>query len=152
MTCGKCDAANGHYTDVAKKTCPECHYSCKTCDGPAANNCLSCDKDSNRVHNEAEKTCKPCTGSTGTEKAKGTAACYETEKEVAGKCDISCKTCNGRDPDDCLTCHEKFERSDKKAETSTCEPVDFHTVDPEDPTIAIICDKSCGKKCKDTTP
>ena len=52
-------------------------------------------KNENRTFDDVNKTCKPCEGSTGTETELGTHACYETETETAGKCDITCKTCDG---------------------------------------------------------
>ncbi|CAD8089305.1 unnamed protein product [Paramecium sonneborni] len=34
-----------------------CHYSCKDCDGPTKNNCLSCDKTSSRIYLPQFKAC-----------------------------------------------------------------------------------------------
>ncbi|CAD8166312.1 unnamed protein product [Paramecium pentaurelia] len=35
-----------------------CHYSCKTCDGPLENNCISCQDNSNRHYLNEQKKCK----------------------------------------------------------------------------------------------
>ena len=39
--CGICDF-NTRFFDLTTKKCLLCHYSCNTCSGPLANNCLSC--------------------------------------------------------------------------------------------------------------
>ena len=37
-----CSTSDGYFTDAADNKCKQCHANCKTCDGSAENDCLSC--------------------------------------------------------------------------------------------------------------
>ncbi|EAS02540.2 myxococcus cysteine-rich repeat protein (macronuclear) [Tetrahymena thermophila SB210] len=54
-TCSQCQ--DGFYMNNNSNKCEKCHFSCKTCSGPTANNCSSCYKNSNVVLNITSKQC-----------------------------------------------------------------------------------------------
>lgn len=87
----QCDCLDFFY-DNNVALCVACHPSCKTCSGPAFNQCLSCPSSSNRVSTPSSFQC-PCL-----------ANFYDNNVTVCVACNPSCKTCNGTNSNQCLTC------------------------------------------------
>ncbi|KAL4467287.1 hypothetical protein ABPG72_016881 [Tetrahymena utriculariae] len=81
-TCISCNTQNGYF--VSKNAqCLKCHNSCKTCDGPNANNCLTCQD--GQVILEQNNQCGVC------EVNKGFFIDQKSGK--CNVCDQNCKTC-----------------------------------------------------------
>jgi hypothetical protein len=49
----------GYYDDGSSLNCPACHYSCRTCTGPSASQCIDCSIISHRTININSCFCKP---------------------------------------------------------------------------------------------
>ncbi|EAR90508.3 zinc finger lsd1 subclass family protein (macronuclear) [Tetrahymena thermophila SB210] len=71
--------------------CQSCDLSCKTCDGPNSNNCLSCQ--SPMFYQQTSKT---CVSSCNQNQFQSNQICYP--------CDSSCNTCSGPSYFNCLSC------------------------------------------------
>ncbi|EWS75787.1 zinc finger lsd1 subclass family protein (macronuclear) [Tetrahymena thermophila SB210] len=73
--------------------CQPCNPSCGSCDGPNANNCLSCQTPT--FYQQSTKTCAP----------QCSAIQYQnTSSQVCSFCDYSCSTCSGPSYTNCLSC------------------------------------------------
>ena len=91
-TCATCTAP-GYYIVSATQTCELCDASCKTCNGPAATNCLTCY--TGKYLLAANNSCVSC-NIDGYYQDTGTQTCK--------LCDTSCKTCSGTAATNCLSC------------------------------------------------
>ncbi|EAR82024.2 REJ domain protein (macronuclear) [Tetrahymena thermophila SB210] len=86
-----------------------CDPTCKTCDGPNPNNCLSCNI--GLYYNQATKqcmicdpTCKTCDGPNPNNCLSCNIGLYYNQDTKQCICDPTCKTCDGPNPNNCLSC------------------------------------------------
>uniref|UniRef100_A0AAR2IV67 P/Homo B domain-containing protein n=1 Tax=Pygocentrus nattereri TaxID=42514 RepID=A0AAR2IV67_PYGNA len=128
---GKCldDCPKGYFTNVQEKKCERCHDDCAACDGPDADDCISCSYPSAVRYNGAcLSSCPSNTYRDGTESRQ----CQATLCTVGTRlvetvslaiwyvwsifiglfcfidCDWSCLTCSGPHPSSCLSCGPKM--------------------------------------------
>uniref|UniRef100_A0A8B9LCK8 Proprotein convertase subtilisin/kexin type 5 n=1 Tax=Astyanax mexicanus TaxID=7994 RepID=A0A8B9LCK8_ASTMX len=102
---GKCldDCPKGYFTSLKKKNCERCHMDCKDCDGPDADDCISCIYlTAVRYNGECHNSCPSNT--------------YQDKNEYhghydCGECDGSCLTCSGPHPSSCLSCRPKMRKT-----------------------------------------
>ncbi|EAR91547.2 REJ domain protein (macronuclear) [Tetrahymena thermophila SB210] len=101
-TCKTCDGPNSHsclscdpiyYYNQSSKECIICDSTCKTCDGPNTNNCLSC---SSGLY--YQQTTKECVKSCNKNQFPNLLL------QQCQLCDITCASCDGKDPNNCLSC------------------------------------------------
>lgn len=93
--------------------CIPCHSSCSTCSGTTATSCLTCPSTSYKTaDNQCVSTCP--TGTYYTE-VNGYKQCItacdppnyvESATRNCKACESTCKSCNGPDASDCLTCSD----------------------------------------------
>ena len=99
-------------TNYACVAGPTCHASCKTCDGTSNSDCLTCDNSGsypNMYTSLSGKYCYECTADShcptnfecDTNSGFGSYTC-----KAGPTCHASCKTCDGTDEWDCLTCDD----------------------------------------------
>jgi len=81
-----CECQEGYFAEVSQ--CTECHYSCKTCNGPNKNNCTSCENS----YLKSDGTCHFCSDGT------------YLDQTTCVNCPQLCATCT--DQSNCLTCVE----------------------------------------------
>ncbi|EAR91969.3 transmembrane protein, putative (macronuclear) [Tetrahymena thermophila SB210] len=83
--------APGYYLD--SNQCTKCSGSCLTCNGSSQNNCLSCSSEYFFYTNNStcQKTCDIMGG-------------FFIDQGKCSPCDQSCKTCNGPNNSQCITC------------------------------------------------
>ncbi|KAL7884219.1 hypothetical protein AOLI_G00069890 [Acnodon oligacanthus] len=93
---GKCldDCPKGYFTNVQEKKCERCHDDCAVCDGPDADDCISCRYPSAVRYNGA------CLSSCPSNTYRDNIECRD--------CDRSCLTCSGPHPSSCLSCGPKM--------------------------------------------
>jgi hypothetical protein len=103
-----CDVAGGFYDDGSSVTCPACQYSCKTCSGPSAGSCLTCEPTTFRLL--AINSC-PCT-----------AGHYDAGAPTCGNCYYTCGTgtCNGTQSTRCISCNATRHRQITGSFTCAC--------------------------------
>ncbi|KAL4484498.1 hypothetical protein ABPG74_019675 [Tetrahymena malaccensis] len=94
-----CQCANG--TFQSNYQCIPCHNSCKTCDGPQPNNCLTCPSGSFLF---PDFSCNHC----GIDKG------YFLQNNKCLQCDSSCLTCSGSNYNQCLSCGEGYQLDQEK--------------------------------------
>ncbi|GAA6071512.1 proprotein convertase subtilisin/kexin type 5b isoform X1 [Tachysurus ichikawai] len=84
------DCPKAYFPKVQEKKCERCHKDCRTCDGPDADDCISCWNPTDVRYNGAcLSTCPSFT--------------YKDKTECR-ECDRSCQTCSGPHPSSCLSC------------------------------------------------
>ncbi|XP_072050285.1 uncharacterized protein [Amphiura filiformis] len=127
-----------HYIDTDK--CLACHPSCKTCDGPAPSECLTCDDELkfDDVHGSCHVSCPSHTFFHGG--SSGCVHCYE-----------ECATCDGQSENDCLTCENGLylyvdETNNAQCRTA-CPDGNFHYRPSDDSTDNYEC-QQCDTSCK----
>lgn len=88
-----CDVAGGFYDDLTSLTCPQCHYTCKTCNGGTSSQCITCLSTSFRTH--TSNSC-PCNS-----------GYYDAGAAVCVICHYTCRTatCTGATATTCATCN-----------------------------------------------
>jgi len=109
--------------------CSQCHTTCKTCNGAASWNCLTCLLP--LYFESGPKTCV-VTCSIGEYPRDSDATC--------DSCDPSCNTCTGPNPTDCATCiSPNFLTS-----TGTCSPTCNSNQFPKTSNrVCTACDHTC---------
>lgn len=124
--CQECDDLAFEFpTLYLPSDCPPCDNSCATCNGPNADDCLSCGAGYVLINGQCERcndTCATCTGITNND----CLSCYEGYKLDGTQCVVppppchnSCLTCSGSNATDCLTCPEGF----RLAWDGTCQSI-----------------------------
>ncbi|KAI5622037.1 proprotein convertase subtilisin/kexin type 5, partial [Silurus asotus] len=84
------DCPTAYFPNVHEKKCERCHENCAACDGPDADDCISCSSPRDVRYNGAcLSTCPSAT--------------YQDKAECRD-CDRSCLTCSGPHPSSCLSC------------------------------------------------
>ncbi|KAL4450910.1 hypothetical protein ABPG74_011752 [Tetrahymena malaccensis] len=86
-----CSSSLGNQFISNLMSCSLCHFSCSTCDGFEAHNCITCP--SNRIYNAATSTCG-CND--GTYEDDASQSCLQ--------CHYSCLKCKGPSEFDCIEC------------------------------------------------
>jgi len=90
-----CDVSAGFYDDLTSLTCPQCHYSCKTCNGGTASQCTSCLSTNFRTHNV--NSC-PCNQGYFNPNAAICVICHYTCRTGSASCtsgaSTGCTACN----------------------------------------------------------
>ncbi|EAS06674.2 zinc finger lsd1 subclass family protein (macronuclear) [Tetrahymena thermophila SB210] len=90
----KCPEGFFNQKQVDNNICQQCDSSCKSCDGPNSNNCLSCQAP-NLFYQQNLKTCvENCNSDQFKNK----------NDQICSSCDPSCTTCAGPSSTDCLSC------------------------------------------------
>ncbi|KAL4481586.1 hypothetical protein ABPG74_007675 [Tetrahymena malaccensis] len=99
--------------------CSNCNSLCKTCSGPDKNNCLSClnylfnnqcyDSQPPQTYCDSQKICHQCSlGCNSCQDSKTCSDCLENfflaSDNTCQQCYPNCLTCNGNNPNQCLTC------------------------------------------------
>ncbi|KAL4508729.1 hypothetical protein ABPG73_006115, partial [Tetrahymena malaccensis] len=99
--------------------CSNCNSLCKTCNGPNKNNCLSClnylfnsqcyDFQPPQTYCDSQKICHQCSLECNScQDSKTCSDCLEnfflTSDNTCQQCYPNCLTCNGKNPNQCLTC------------------------------------------------
>uniref|UniRef100_A0AAR2KQ17 P/Homo B domain-containing protein n=1 Tax=Pygocentrus nattereri TaxID=42514 RepID=A0AAR2KQ17_PYGNA len=128
-TNGKCldDCPKGYFTNVQEKKCERCHDDCAACDGPDADDCISCSYPSAVRYNGAcLSSCPSNTYRDGTE-------CRD--------CDWSCLTCSGPHPSSCLSCGPKM-KLDANSHCESFSRCSSNTFEDEDGECRA-CHSSC---------
>jgi hypothetical protein len=136
---GLCPCTSGYVEDTSG-SCVTCHYTCTTCNGSAATNCLTCD--TSRVYAEAAGTCSCNSGLTDT----GLRVCVATacaagtfqNGSACQACHYSCATCN-LTATNCLTCPSSSSRT---LASNTC-PCDAATFD-NGVAVCVACAGTCA--------
>uniref|UniRef100_A0AAR2IXQ3 P/Homo B domain-containing protein n=1 Tax=Pygocentrus nattereri TaxID=42514 RepID=A0AAR2IXQ3_PYGNA len=126
---GKCldDCPKGYFTNVQEKKCERCHDDCAACDGPDADDCISCSYPSAVRYNGAcLSSCPSNTYRDGTE-------CRD--------CDWSCLTCSGPHPSSCLSCGPKM-KLDANSHCESFSRCSSNTFEDEDGECRA-CHSSC---------
>ncbi|KAL4451057.1 hypothetical protein ABPG74_021379, partial [Tetrahymena malaccensis] len=118
-----------NYIGTDQELCGQCDYSCQTCIN-SPKYCTSCDLKLNRIdHSKIDQTC-PCDINSGY---------YEdTMNQACSKCHQTCKTCFGKQNDNCYTCRDLFTFSNFK-----CICQDGYYLDPK----TFECQK-CNYQCQ----
>jgi len=80
----------GFYDDGSSLTCPSCHYSCRTCTGPSASQCIDCSTTSHRTIEINSCFCNP--------------RYYDNGLAICSSCHFTCYTCSSSTSTSCLTC------------------------------------------------
>jgi TNFR/NGFR cysteine-rich region len=179
ITCTRC--SESEYTITAcnttsPTTCGSCHPACKSCYGPAANNCSSCDTTAGLMldapssscdcqHDYFKKSlsdisCSPCVQCLSGEFESR--ACSMSTNRQCLQCHDSCATCSNSTDTDCLSCNSNSELQldgtcvcssgfTYNAETHQCEPCHACEVNefesvPCSPVIQRQC-QSCHHSC-----
>jgi proprotein convertase subtilisin/kexin type 5 len=104
-----CDSNSGFYDDGTSLVCPQCQYSCLTCNGGTSSNCLTCDPISNRYKNN--NTC-PCS-----------IGFYDANARICVACHYTCQTatCTGTTSTSCSSCNPaKFRSNVTSSFTCPC--------------------------------
>ncbi|KAL4486105.1 hypothetical protein ABPG72_012158 [Tetrahymena utriculariae] len=84
----------GTYCDSQTKLCQECNSICQACSGPNSGNCTQCDSSKGLVLTSSN-TCD-CPVNQFLDNSGQTVQCKN--------CDSTCKTCNGPNKNNCLSC------------------------------------------------
>lgn len=82
----------GFYGDDANVKCSACHASCKTCQGPASTDCLTCRYDS--YYKTSTLECIQCNAN----------QYGDDTNQVCANCHETCTTCNAAGETSCLSC------------------------------------------------
>ncbi|KAL4454555.1 hypothetical protein ABPG74_021760 [Tetrahymena malaccensis] len=116
---GSCICKPGSYENPSLKICVQCHYSCRTCSGPNANNCILCQDYRTLNMNSClcnqgfyddsdQKSCVPCHYSCLSCKNSLTSGCNNCQKNRQFDINGLCKCNNGFYDDSsalkCLPC------------------------------------------------
>lgn len=130
---------NGKYPNM--DICNDCHSSCDTCNGGSINNCLTCDENSELFIYHDNSCIDECPQNT-----------YLALSNTCEVCDLSCNSCFGSNPSDCLSCsgnlylENGFCVSDcstgfyKNISTNTCNICDSNCLTCESsPTFCTSC-------------
>lgn len=80
----------GYYDDGSSLICPSCHYSCRSCTGPSASQCIDCWTTGHRTIDINSCFCD--------------LKFYDAAGPVCVACHYSCLTCTGASNNNCLTC------------------------------------------------
>ena len=88
-----CDIAAGFYDDLSSLACPQCQYSCKTCNGGTSSQCSSCLSTNFRTY-----VINACPCNTGY---------YDAGASVCVSCHYTCRTatCTNSGATQCATCN-----------------------------------------------
>ncbi|KAL4442386.1 hypothetical protein ABPG74_005727, partial [Tetrahymena malaccensis] len=89
----QCQCVTGYF-DANTAVCQKCHYSCRSCDQQGPNDCLDCLAN---VHRNYVGSLKQCSCVDGFYDDPVSQSCVA--------CDLSCQTCQGGGPSNCLTCN-----------------------------------------------
>ncbi|KAK3565727.1 hypothetical protein QTP86_014189 [Hemibagrus guttatus] len=90
------ECPKAYFPKVQEKKCERCHRDCRTCDGPDADDCISCWNPTDVRYNGAcLSTCPSVT--------------YRDKTECRD-CDRSCLTCSGPHPSSCLSCRPNMRK------------------------------------------
>ena len=81
----------GFYDDGTSQTCPSCHYSCRSCTGPSASQCIDCSTTSHRTIDINSCFCDKRYFDNGS-------------NQICSNCDYTCLTCSAAAATNCLTC------------------------------------------------
>ncbi len=81
----------GYYNDNTSLTCPSCHYSCLSCTGPSASQCIDCLSTNKRTIDINSCFCNPRYYDNGV-------------NQVCPSCHYTCYTCSGSSATNCSTC------------------------------------------------
>lgn len=129
--CTRCDTT--YY--VASATCHPCSPNCKTCSGPASNECLSCmDTNAVVVPNNASTTSGVCSCSTGYyNSGLGTSL-------ACSVCSINCKTCTGS-ASFCLSCADS---NAAPTGSGSCMCKSGYYSSSTSPLVCSACDINCN--------
>ena len=125
--------------------CPDtCHFSCKTCSGPDANNCIKCKAG---YFLSAAGTCSICPFGTGksddTEVPSVSTTAGDTECLI--RCHATCRTCFDDKPNTCVNC-----RAGHFWESGVCTQCPAKKGKPADTTIPET--DQTEADCKDCHP
>merc|ERR1711977_817341 len=125
-----------------------CHGDCKTCDGDANNNCLSCKATGKTEHDSTKKTCSKPQSSNSCDSSKANCATwgdgtansncltcnagyYLTPEVTSGtpakahcnkQCHGDCKTCDGDANNNCLSCKATGKTEHDSTKKTCSEP------------------------------
>ncbi|EAS03999.2 EGF-like domain protein (macronuclear) [Tetrahymena thermophila SB210] len=124
--CLSCDLANSQrqqngnqcgcttgYFDANTAVCQKCHYSCRSCDQQGPNDCLDCQVN---VHRNYVAPLKKCSCIDGFYDDAVSQSCLA--------CDLSCQTCQGAGPSNCLTCNLSQNNRIYNSVTGLCQCID----------------------------
>ena len=89
-SCVQCNV-DGYF--ISGTQCLECDSTCKTCNGAATTNCITCE--TSKYLLPSNSSCVDCD-------VDG----YFISGTQCLKCDSTCKTCTGTEPTNCLTCED----------------------------------------------
>ncbi len=81
----------GRYDDNSSLICPACHYSCRSCTGPSASQCIDCANTTFRTVLINSCVCNP--------------RYYDlSPNSICASCHYTCYTCSSGTSTTCLTC------------------------------------------------
>ncbi|EAR90502.2 zinc finger lsd1 subclass family protein (macronuclear) [Tetrahymena thermophila SB210] len=99
---------DNYWPDSTKQICQTCSPTCYNCKSPGdSKSCLSCSGDLYLNNNQCLSTCPP-----------GQYPFKQTNNNICQSCDKNCKTCNGQNSNNCLSCQAPLFY---QASSSTCE-------------------------------
>ncbi|TSL97355.1 Proprotein convertase subtilisin/kexin type 5 [Bagarius yarrelli] len=90
------DCPKAYFPKVQEKKCERCHKNCATCNGPDADDCISCSNPTAVRYNGA--CLSTCSSDTYLDRTE----CRD--------CDRSCMTCSGPHPSSCLSCRPNMRK------------------------------------------
>ena len=125
--CQECDDLVRSFPSIYNADdCPVCNTTCWTCNGPNADDCLSCDKGLVLVNGTCvpcDDSCAECIGVTDSDCTKCNSPLELVNSQCVPPqppCDCTCLTCTGSEPNQCIDCVEGY----RLAYDGTCQPIE----------------------------